>query len=224
MELPPYRLPNLQSIWFHMWQRTRAFLENAWTLSWSSALSSGCSCPFRSTAKAFCRHRRRRQRFAAVAGAMAPALEPLGFGSWQASGALITGFVAKEVVVSTMAQVYGVESVAETGETAYIRGRRGGNRHAASDRPTVDTIKSLPLLVGIDLLRMSEEAPPSDLMTAIRQGFEETSGGYGALAAFSFMVLSSSTPPVWSPSPLKSRNWAPNGCGSASSANLRWPG
>jgi len=54
---------------------------------------------------------------------------------------------------------------------------------------TIDTIKSLPLLVGIDLFAEDPEEEPTALMTAIKQSFDESSGGYGALAALSFMVF-----------------------------------
>jgi ferrous iron transport protein B len=46
--------------------------------------------------------------FGRVSATISPALEPAGFGDWQASGALVTGLVAKEMVVSTLAQVYHV--------------------------------------------------------------------------------------------------------------------
>jgi ferrous iron transport protein B len=112
----------------------------------------------------------------------------LGFGSWQASGALISGFVAKEVVVSTMAQVYSVETLEETVEAptfledvAFIV--------TGFVSATIDTIKSLPLLVGINLFADEPEEEPTALMTAIKQSFDESSGGYGALAALSFMVF-----------------------------------
>jgi ferrous iron transport protein B len=49
--------------------------------------------------------------FGALAGLIAPVFGPAGFGSWEASGALLTGFVAKEVVVSTLSQVYVGEPV-----------------------------------------------------------------------------------------------------------------
>jgi ferrous iron transport protein B len=44
--------------------------------------------------------------FGKVSGAIAPVFAPLGFGDWQTSGALVTGFMAKEIVVSTLSQIY----------------------------------------------------------------------------------------------------------------------
>jgi ferrous iron transport protein B len=188
MELPPYRLPTPKSIWFHMWQRTKAFLENAWTLIlgvsviiWLlmsipvSGEGSFADAPVEDSA------------YAAIAGVISPVLEPLGFGSWQASGALISGFVAKEVVVSTMAQIYGVDSVEEVEPTTFLQDVAFIFTSFIS--ATIDTIKSLPLLVGINLFGDEAEEEPTALMSAIKQSFDEMSGGYGALAALSFMVF-----------------------------------
>ena len=44
--------------------------------------------------------------FGQVSSTVAPVFEPLGFGTWQATGSLITGFIAKELVVSTLSQIY----------------------------------------------------------------------------------------------------------------------
>lgn len=189
MELPPYRMPTIKSIWFHMWQRTKAFLENAWTLILIVSIFIWLlmSIPVKGEGS-FADTPVEDSAYAALAGIISPALEPLGFGSWQASGALISGFVAKEVVVSTMAQVYNVEVQQEVDESptffedvAFIA--------TSFVSATIDTIKSLPLLVGINLFADEPEEEPTALMTAIKEGFEETSGGYGALAALSFMVF-----------------------------------
>jgi ferrous iron transport protein B len=123
-----------------------------------------------------------------MSGFIAPALEPLGFGNWQSSGALLSGFVAKEVVVSTLAQVYGAAEVEEaTPNTTFLEDV--GEIVGGFVQATADTIKSIPLIVGINLFNEESEAEPSTLMLAIENGFEESSGGYGALAALSFMVF-----------------------------------
>ena len=53
--------------------------------------------------------------YGTVAQGVAPAFAPAGFGSWQASSALLTGFVAKEVVVGNMAQSFAVAEPSEPG-------------------------------------------------------------------------------------------------------------
>jgi ferrous iron transport protein B len=188
MELPPYRMPTPKSIWFHMWQRTKSFLENAWTLilAVSVIIWLLMSIPVNGEGS-FADTPVEDSAYATVAGAISPALEPLGFGSWEASGALISGFVAKEVVVSTMSQVYGVDDAVEAEPTPFLEDVTYVITSFVS--ATIDTIKSLPLLVGINLFSDDAEAEPTALMNAIKQSFDEMSGGYGALAALSFMVF-----------------------------------
>ncbi len=189
MELPPYRMPAIKSIWLHMWQRTRAFLESAWTviLGVSVVIWLLLAIPV-GGGGSFADTEVDESLYATVSGVIAPALEPLGFGNWESSGALVSGFVAKEVVVSTLAQVYGVEEVSsEVQPTTFLEDV--GAIVMGFIQATVDTIKSIPLIVGINLLDEEEEEPPSSLMLAIENGFEEASGGYGALAALSFMVF-----------------------------------
>jgi ferrous iron transport protein B len=54
----------------------------------------------------------------------------------------------------------------------------------------MDALRAIPGIVGIDMTGGGEEeAEPTDLMTAIRRGFEQSSGGHGALAALAFMVF-----------------------------------
>ncbi len=194
MELPPYRLPTIKSIWFHMWQRTQAFLESAWTLilAVSVVIWLLMAIPMQGE-NSFADTNVDDSLYAAVAGSIAPALEPLGFGNWQSSGALISGFVAKEVVISTLAQVYGVEEVEDVADadTAVVTPtffEDLGEIVTSFVTATIDTIKALPLIVGINVAP-DEEEPPSDLMQAIYAGFDETSGGYPALAALSFMIF-----------------------------------
>lgn len=190
MELPPYRLPAVKSVWLHMWQRTRAFLQSAWTviLAVSVGIWLLMAIPV-GGGGSFADTELDESLFATVSGVIAPVLEPLGFGNWQSSGALLSGFVAKEVVVSTLAQVYGVDESANETDPATTILEDVVNIVTSFVQATVDTIKSLPLIVGINLFAEEEDAPPSSLMLAIEDGFEEASGGYGALAALSFMVF-----------------------------------
>jgi len=189
MELPPYRPPNPRSVWTYMWTRTSSFIQNAWTLILAAsviiwflmAIPMGGGGKFADTDV-------NNSAFATVSGAIAPALAPLGFGSWEASSALATGFVAKEVVVSTMAVVYNVSAPEEAVEpTSFIQDV--GEIATSFIAATVDTLKSIPLIVGINLFDQEAEAEPTDLMAAIRASFDAASGGHGALAAYAFMVF-----------------------------------
>jgi ferrous iron transport protein B len=188
MELPPYRMPTLKSIWFHMWERTGAFVKKAWTIILATSIVIWFLLAIPLGSGTFAEADVAESAFARVNGAIAPIFNPLGFGEWEASGALLTGFVAKEVVVSTMAQVYEVEEVEEEAEpTTFVEDlvEIGDTFIGAA----VDTIKSIPLIVGVDLFEAEEEQEPTDLMAAVGPSFEASSGGQGALAAMAFMVF-----------------------------------
>jgi ferrous iron transport protein B len=189
MELPPYRLPTIRNIWTYLWTRTSSFIRNAWTIILATsmviwllmAIPVGSSGSFANTDVTD-------SAFARVSTGISTIFKPLGFGSWEASGSLITGFVAKEVVVSTMAQVYNTDvDVDETVSSTFLQDV--GEVVTSFIGATIDTIKSIPLIVGINLFEEEAEEAPTVLMASIQSGFEASSGGYGALAAFAFMVF-----------------------------------
>ena len=188
MEMPPYRLPTFRSIWYHTWTRTRAFLREAGSIIFIAtivvwflmAIPVGGSGSFADTDVD-------ESAFSAVAGAVAPVLEPAGFGSWEATGSLMSGFVAKEVIVSTMAQVYGAESTEVSEDPAIIDSV--AEIFTGFGTAVVDALKAIPGIVGIDLLDDEELETSSGLSASIHAGFEDSSGGHGALAALAFMVF-----------------------------------
>jgi ferrous iron transport protein B len=189
MELPPYRLPNARSIGYHMWQRTRGFLQHAaslilvttlviWLLT---AIPAGGQGTFADTPVD-------ESAFGRVSAVIAPALRPLGFGSWEAGGALLSGLVAKEVVVSTMAQIYrGSGDAAETGSATFL----GDVAEIVTSfgRAIADTLRAIPGLVGIDLTADDGDDTEAGLAASLRAGFDETSGGHAAAAGLAFMVF-----------------------------------
>jgi ferrous iron transport protein B len=188
MEMPPYRLPTFRSIWIHTWTRTRAFLREAGSIIFIAtivvwflmAIPVGGSGSFGDTDVD-------ESAFSAVAGVVAPVLEPAGFGSWEATGSLMSGFVAKEVIVSTMTQVYGAESVEVAEDPAIIESV--SEIFTGFGAAVVDAVRAIPGIVGIDLSDDQEPETSNGLSAAIHVGFEESSGGHGALAALAFMVF-----------------------------------
>src|SRR3990172_13364957 len=89
IELPPYRLPSLRSIWFHVREHTMEFLAKCSTIIvvMSTLLWLAMAIPVGgqgSFAKTDIQH----SLFARIADAASPAFRPLGFGSWEATGAL----------------------------------------------------------------------------------------------------------------------------------------
>jgi ferrous iron transport protein B len=188
MELPPYRLPTLRSVWLQMWRRTSAFIRDAGTIILGTSLVVWLLMAIPTGGGSFAEVAVDDSAFGAVSSAVAPALGPAGFGSWEATGALITGFVAKEVVVSSMSQVYGVAGSQTTAApTTFVEDVReiGSSFLQAS----FDTVKAIPAIVGVDLLDDAGEAEQGELLQAVRAGFEASSGGHGALAGLAFMVF-----------------------------------
>lgn len=115
MELPPYRAPRLRDVWRQTWERTSNFVRKAGTiiLATSIVIWLLMALPARGGVGGFNDVAPVDSVFGTVAEAAAPVFAPAGFGEWQASGSLITGFIAKEVVVGTMSQIYvGEESTA----------------------------------------------------------------------------------------------------------------
>ncbi len=190
LELPPYRLPTLRGVWRQMWERTSSFLRKAWTIILATSIVVWLllAIPLGSAGR-FADTPVERSAFAAVSGAATPVFAPLGFGGWETSGALMTGFVAKEVVIGTLVQTYGVAAAEQalpepTTFSDDLLSIAGGFVSAAGD-----ALRVLPALVGIDLTTAEEAEAPEGLATAIRTGFETSSGGHGTLAALAFLVF-----------------------------------
>lgn len=189
MELPPYRLPQWRTIWKPTWERTRAFLENAWSLILVTSIILWLlmAIPVGTRGGSFADTAVDQSLFATVAGTLSPLLQPLGFGTWESTGALLTGFVAKEVVVSTIAQTYGLAAKEAAPATTFWTDLQ--EIVTSLGTAVVDTVKAVPLIVGIDLRGGDDEAVASDLRQSIYAGFAASSGGHPALAGLAFMVF-----------------------------------
>jgi len=105
LELPPYRMPTLNNIWLHVWERVRDFLTRAGTIIAAMSVAVWFLQSFGpnlhmvdDTADSI---------LAMAGGFIAPVFAPMGFGVWQAAVALLTGLIAKEAVVSSMSLFYG---------------------------------------------------------------------------------------------------------------------
>lgn len=188
MVMPEFRLPNLRTVWILVRQRTGSFIKGAGTtilvasiVVWLLlALPLGGDGGFADTEV-------EDSAFGLVSRAAAPALEPLGFGEWEQSGSLLSGFVAKEVVVSTMAQLYSVEAAVEVEESPGVvedLGEVWSTFLAAGE----DTLRTIPAVFGLDFLDLESESDTA-LQGAVRKSFDRSSGGKGGLAALAFMVF-----------------------------------
>jgi len=115
LELPPYRQPALKSVLIHMWENTREFVRKAGTMILFASVVMWLllNLPWGVTDQ-------RNSYFGKVSSVISPVFVPLGFGSWETGGALVSGFMAKEIVVSTMSQIYlGGEETTPTEPTTF---------------------------------------------------------------------------------------------------------
>ena len=117
LELPPYRMPTMRNTLPHMWERVRDYVKKAgsvillsgvviWTLRFFDASLQPAATGEESL-------------LGILGGFIAPVFLPLGFGTWQAAVALITGIMAKESVAATLAVLYGF-SLSGSGATAEV--------------------------------------------------------------------------------------------------------
>ncbi|QXM06838.1 ferrous iron transport protein B [Crassaminicella indica] len=110
MELPPYRFPTFRGTGIAVWERVKAYILRAGTIIFSASILIWFILGFNFSGSVDMVD----SIGAGIGRAMAPIFKPLGFGSWQAALSLITGLMAKEVVVSSMAVIYGLgEAVGE---------------------------------------------------------------------------------------------------------------
>ncbi|NCB30608.1 MAG: ferrous iron transport protein B [Clostridia bacterium] len=116
IELPPYRVPTARNTFTHVWERVSHFLQKAGTIIFAMSvvlwflqnfdlhltLVDDASISI----------------LGMLGGLIAPLFRPQGFGTWQATVALLTGVVAKEAVVSSLAMFYGFSLSAGSGAVA----------------------------------------------------------------------------------------------------------
>ena len=122
MELPEYKFPSIKRAFLSMLERGKSYIIKAGTIilvcntvvqimqsfDWKLHLVEECM--------------EATSILAGIASPIAVLLVPLGFGVWQMAAAAVTGFIAKENVVGTLAVVYGVTSFIDTEELALMGG------------------------------------------------------------------------------------------------------
>ena len=105
MELPNYRLPGLKNVAQLLWEKARDFLQKAFTVIFAATIViwflQNFDLQLRLTADP------QASILARIAGDIAPLFAPLGFADWRISTALISGFMAKESVVSSLLILFG---------------------------------------------------------------------------------------------------------------------
>ena len=117
MELPAYHVPAWGNVLRATWERGWSFIKRAGTVILASTVVLWFLQGFGFTDGGFGMvEDTNTSLLAAIAGVAAPIFAPLGFGTWRATTAAVTGLIAKENVVATLGVLYGLAEVSEEGE------------------------------------------------------------------------------------------------------------
>ena len=116
LELPPYRFPSLKNTLRHVWEKVRGFLVKAGTLILAMSVVLWFLQSFDGSLEMVSDPGV--SLLGRLGGWIAPGLKPLGFGTWQAAVALLTGLVAKEAVVASLSMFFGFSLTAESSVVA----------------------------------------------------------------------------------------------------------
>ncbi len=179
MELPPYRMPTLKSLLIHTWEKGKHFLIKAGTYILAVAVLVWflLNLPWGVENK-------RDSYLGRTGAAIAPIFAPLGFGTWEASASLITGIIAKEIVVGTMGEIYAspehieakaLEPPPTLGEDLREIGVSLGGAFKAAAANVVSTF-------GVSSLSTEDESGATPLKAAVGNAFTP-------LSAYAFMVF-----------------------------------
>lgn len=174
MELPPYRIPTFKVVWRQASSRTMKFVSGAGGAILIAVVAVWVllNIPQGDLANSL---------YAKVSTALAWVLSPLGIHDWRLAGALIPGFIAKEVVVGTLGVSFlGSEAVAPMGLVDGFR-----EMGAAFGQALGSTLQAVPALLGLPQFAPPPPDAPDGLTAALAQS---TTPG-GALAYMVFILL-----------------------------------
>ena len=186
MELPPFRRPSFRTIGRQMRERTAGFVSGIWTTIMAASVVVWLllNVPLQDGEPPALDE----SLFSDVSRRVAPVFAPAGFDTWEATGALVTGMLAKEVVISTLSQVYGVAGEEGDGapQTTFLQDVEG--IALGFGEATLDTAKAtISLLPGVDLLGDEVAAEESD--TALQAALREQFSALDAIAFSVFVLL-----------------------------------
>ena len=118
MELPAYHVPSIKGVLMHVWERVWAFIKKAGTILFLCCAVMWFLGAFGFVDGTFGLCESKDSLLAVIGGVIAPIFKPLGFGTWQAVASSLSGFVAKEGIVSTMSLLSSIGEEVEEYETS----------------------------------------------------------------------------------------------------------
>ncbi|OAQ20066.1 ferrous iron transport protein B [Thermosulfurimonas dismutans] len=175
MELPPYRLPRAKYLLVHTWEKTRHFVVKAGTYILAMSIAVWFLFHLPPGAKGL-----EESYLGRLSKAVAPVFSPLGFGNWEAAASLVTGFLAKEVVVSTMGEIYGLSSAEEDEIPQEFPSHSWGEVFKGLPLAFVEAGRNL--LAGLYPVSLEPDEAEASLLSRIREVFTP-------LSAYAFMVF-----------------------------------
>lgn len=182
MELPPYRMPSFKSLMIHTWEKGKHFLIKAGTyiLAVSILVWFLLNLPWGVEQK-------RDSYLGQMGQVIAPALAPLGFGTWEASSALISGLIAKEIVVGTMGEIY-APAAGDAGEegTAPTLSEDFAEVVTSFGGAVKESIGNVVSTVGITTMSAEESTEETTGKASLRQAIK---GQFTPLSAYAFIVF-----------------------------------
>ncbi|TAL22016.1 MAG: ferrous iron transport protein B [Nitrospirae bacterium] len=180
MELPPYRMPSFRSLMIHTWEKGKHFLIKAGTyiLAVSILVWFLLNLPWGVEHK-------KDSYLGKMGQVIAPVLAPLGFGNWEAASSLVSGLIAKEIVVGTMGEIYVQKAADENKETPTLTEdlKEMGTSFAGAVK---DSAANLISTFGMASLSSKESTEETKERTPLRDVIK---GQFTPLTAYAFITF-----------------------------------
>jgi len=183
MELPPYRMPSFRSLMIHTWEKGKHFLIKAGTyiLAVSILVWFLLNLPWGVENK-------KDSYLGKMGQVIAPVLEPIGFGNWEAASSLVSGLIAKEIVVGTMGEIYvpkaGDKKKAQPALTDDLK--EIGASFAGAIKDSASNVFST---FGIASLKSEESAEEKEERSPLRDTIKSKFTPLSAYAFITFVLL-----------------------------------
>lgn len=147
LELPPYRVPNWRSLFFHVWIKIKAFMVSAGSviLAFTIVLWALFTFPLPKSEQDYFTSAHLQNSFAAQMGhAIEPAIAPLGF-DWKIGIGLVSSFAAREVMVSTLGVIYGLSTQEDETSTS-LRQAMLQDKNPVTGKPVYTPLVAISLM------------------------------------------------------------------------------